>query len=119
MVLHSPTFKQLAAGLKRRLQAKTLVCHNAPFDLCFLEAEFQRAGVSMPKVPVLDTLRLARRYFQFSHNNLGHIARSLGIEPQGWHRAGNDVQLLSKIFEVFLAEFSRKGARTLGDLLKL
>ncbi len=119
MVAQSPTFSEIAPKVREILQGKAMVCHNAPFDLSFLRSEFERAGRPMPAVPVIDTLKLARRHFSFGRNNLGHIAQALGVEPNGWHRAGNDVRLTHEVFRHFLLSFRRKGARTLEDLLKL
>lgn len=119
MVAASPTFAQIAPKLIQILDGTALVCHNASFDLAFLAAEFKTAGLKPPDLMVLDTLTLARRNFRFASNSLGAIARSLGIEPTGWHRAGNDVEMLRRIFDRFAAELAPKGARTLGDLMKL
>lgn len=110
MVKNSPSFKQLAPKLMEILKDKTLVCHNAPFDLSFMQAEFRWAGIMMPKMPVVDTLTLARRHFRFERNNLGYIAKVLGIDAAGQHRAGNDVRILHKIFEHFLKEFGYRQA---------
>ena len=119
MVAKSPRFGDLAERLAALLDDSVLVCHNIPFDKGFIEAEFRRTRVSLPAIPELDTLKLARKYFSFSSNRLGAIAGSLGVAPEGWHRAGNDVAMLRAVFERFLPEFQRKGARTLGCLLKL
>jgi len=119
MVEFSPRFAEVADRVSAMLEGTVLVSHNAPFDTGFLEAEFQRAGKALQRLPVLDTLALARRHFQFPSNNLGAISRALGIEPKGWHRALNDVQILKLVFERFLDEFKRNGISNLGELLVL
>lgn len=117
MVAFSPAFADIAARLRQKLDQTTVVCHNAPFDVAFLEAEFRKAGSSFPVVPVLDTLILARKHFRFEKNSLGAISKVLGVETQGWHRASNDVFMLKLIFDKFLEEFSRNGIKTLSELL--
>lgn len=119
MVADSPTFSQLAKKIGGRLEGKAVVCHNAPFDMGFMEAEFARAGVPMPEMTVVDTLALARRHFNFSSNRLGAIAVALGIETEGLHRAAADVEVLHKIFERFLEDFERRGVTTLDGLREL
>lgn len=119
MVAESPTFRRLAKRLHGLLEGKTLVCHNAPFDVGFLTAEFARAGLKMPAVPVVDTLRLCRRHFRFERNSLGFLAQALGVAVEGWHRAGSDVRILSGVFSHLMEDLRRRGTRTLEDLMKL
>jgi len=117
MVRGKPTFRALSPRVAKLLEGTVMVCHNAPFDEAFLRAEFERSGGAMPEIPILCTLKLARRHFSFERNNLGTIAQALGVETRGWHRAGADVAMLDKIFRYFLKEFSMRGASTLGELV--
>jgi DNA polymerase-3 subunit epsilon len=119
MVKDSPTFDKIAPRVYELLEGTTMVCHNAPFDVSFMKAEFESAGMEMPETSVLDTLRLARKHFKFPKNNLSTIAEALGVQTTGWHRAGNDVRILRGIFDHFLKDFDKKGVETLEDLLKL
>lgn len=119
MVAQEPTFGELAPKILAEIEGKVLVCHNAPFDVSFLRSEFDRAGRDMPEIKVLDTLRLARKHFKFERNNLGQIAKELGVKVAGWHRAGNDVMILHQVFRSFLRSFQSKGVSTLEGLLKL
>ena len=56
-----PLFADIEPRLTELLRGGVLVAHNAPFDVSFLTAEYQRAGIAMPKTPVICTLRLAHR----------------------------------------------------------
>jgi DNA polymerase III subunit epsilon len=56
-----PRFTDVAPRLTRLLRGGVLVAHNAPFDVSFLTAEYERAGLTMPKLRVICTLRLAHR----------------------------------------------------------
>ena len=84
MVAGKPRFVDLSGELADRLKGTVMVCHNASFDRGFLEHEFGVAGRTFPEIPVLCTLRIARRHFEFSRNSLGVIAQELEIAPTGW-----------------------------------
>jgi DNA polymerase III epsilon subunit family exonuclease len=116
MVAESPAFAGIAPALINMLHGGVIVCHNADFDIAFLEAEFVNTGLKIPQCIVLDTLKFARCHGSFSRNQLGIIAKELGISNEGWHRAMADAIMTEKIFYYFLNKFRRMGARTVGDL---
>lgn len=119
MVRGQPTFAEVADDLDDLLAGAVLVAHNAPFDVSFLQAEYARIGRVMPAVPVLCTLKLARRHFKFPSNKLGSIAEALGVSMGQAHRAGADTAALGGIWTRFLADFEKKGVKTLEELLTL
>ena len=98
MIRDAPTFLHVIPELCRVVEGATLVIHNAPFDLGFLRAEFQRNGVPWQECPVVDTLLLARRLLPTSRHNLPGLARALGIQPGG-HRALGDVLTMKAVYE--------------------
>jgi DNA polymerase-3 subunit epsilon len=66
----------------------TVLAHNAGFDAAFLGAELSRLGRSMPGHGVIDTLALARRSLpHLPSHRLDGLARHLGLDPCGPHRA--------------------------------
>jgi DNA polymerase III epsilon subunit-like protein len=101
MVADAPTFADLIDQVEPLLGDLILVCHNAPFDLGFLEAEQRRAGVPVWDGVVLDTLAFARRQYWFRRNSLTAIAGQLGIRTQGAHRALADALTTQAIFRHF------------------
>ncbi|MFH1620011.1 MAG: 3'-5' exonuclease [bacterium] len=117
MVAKSPRFEAVAPRLLGILDGAALVCHNAGFDVGFMEHEFSMAGLKFPRMPVLDTLKIARRHARFSRNTLGNIAAELGIDCGGWHRALSDVKITEQIFLHFLGKFAVSGAKTLKDIM--
>ncbi|TPW20150.1 MAG: DNA polymerase III subunit epsilon [Elusimicrobia bacterium] len=119
MVAGQPTFAEVADDLDGLLTGAVLVAHNAPFDVSFLSSEYARIGRVMPAVPVLCTLKLARRHFKFPSNKLGSIASALGVGQSVAHRALADTEALGGIFSHFLREFEKKGVTTLEGLLTL
>jgi len=118
MVRNSPAFPALIPRLITLLEGSVIVAHNAEFDLSFIEMEFIRAGLKLPELPVIDTLRIARRLGTFTNNRLGTIAKELDISAENWHRALSDVEMTRKIFEHFMLVFRKEGAVTVADVLK-
>jgi DNA polymerase III epsilon subunit family exonuclease len=121
MVRNAPFFRDVARDVLISLRDAVIVAHNAPFDLGFLTAEFSNIRLSPPQGEVVDTLSIARRYYNFPSNNLGRIARHLGIPTFGEHRAFGDVRITRDVFEFFLMDLERRGMRIkhLKDVLKL
>lgn len=117
MVKDSPAFGGVAPRLLALLENSVVVAHNAEFDLAFLSMEFERVGLKFPRLPVVDTLILARKHWKFKSNRLGNIAAELNISCEGWHRALSDVQMTRKIFEHFIKTFKEGGAATVADLI--
>lgn len=66
----------------------TLLAHNAAFDAGFLGRELGRLGLPLPSHAVADTLALARRQIPEARDHrLDTMARLLGLDPDGPHRA--------------------------------
>lgn len=82
------------------LQDSPLVIHNAPFDVGFLNAEFQR--VQKPEIPLtraVDTLLLARRKFPGSPANLDALSKRFNVRiPRAQHGALLDAQILAEVY---------------------
>jgi DNA polymerase III epsilon subunit family exonuclease len=96
MCAGQPTFAQQLPKLLPLIEGAIVVGHNVGFDLSFLYGELRRAhveiGERLGKLPVLDTLRFARKRFGRGGNSLGPLSRRLGIEPVGAHRALADAK---------------------------
>lgn len=116
MVADAPSFADIVPQLLYLLDGAVVVAHNADFDMNFLQAEFASCGLKMPNVPVLDTLKLARKSGKFAKNNLGCVAADLGINCQGWHRAMADTKMAEQIFYYFLTILSKEGITELEQL---
>ena len=108
MVADAPTFEELKDKISGLIEEAVLVCHNATFDLGFLAFEFQRCGCNLKFLNVIDTLRLARTYFDFPSNSLSSIAQYLGIRVDTKHRALANARTTYKIFSNLMGELSKK-----------
>ncbi len=116
-VADAPPFSTLIDRINAALDGAALVAHNVPFDLGFLRAEYRRAGTRFPTMPALDTLALARGCFRFPRNDLGTVARSLGVPAPGLHRAEGDVWATYYVLQRMIDELRERGCQTLGDFL--
>lgn len=117
MLADAPAFQDVAPEIVRHIANRVFVAHNAPFDLGFLAAEFQRLGLPLPFTHVVDTLALARRYYTFSSNSLGAIAEHLHIPYQRRHRALDDARVTWQVLAFFLHDLSCRQSITVEDLI--
>ena len=104
MVDGQPRFIEQIDRVTELLSGAAILGHNVRFDLSFILSEFRKCGKDLcavlgPKVPVLDTVRIARRRFGRGGNGLGRLARRMGIEPVAAHRALADAQTTHLVFE--------------------
>src|SRR5262245_46986578 len=75
----APTFRQVARMLQGFTRGRTIVAHNARFDMTALTCEFQRVGLRFERT-ALCTEQLGRQLLPgLSHYNLGSLCRHLGI----------------------------------------
>ena len=72
-----------------------------------MTSEFNRLGRGFPPVEVIDTLLLARQYFNFASNSLQAIADTLAIDRSGAHRALADVLTTRSVLGHFLGRLER------------
>jgi DNA polymerase-3 subunit epsilon len=104
MVTGQPRFADQLPVALELLHGAVVMGHNVRFDLSFLRKEFRRCrreitDVLGASVPVLDTVRIARRRFGRGGNALQKLSRRLGIEPTVAHRALADAVTTAQVFE--------------------
>jgi DNA polymerase III epsilon subunit family exonuclease len=100
-LLNFPRFAEVAESVTTLLKDAVIVCHNVPFDLGFLSSELERINRHLPTALTLDTLEIAREYFDFDSNSLQSIAHWLEIEVFGAHRALDDVFTTREVLKYF------------------
>ncbi|MDH6124409.1 3'-5' exonuclease [Kitasatospora sp. GP82] len=84
-VAGAPRFREVAPYLLELLAGRVLVGHHVSCDQAFLEREFARIGVSLPPVPLLCTMSLARGHLP---NAAGHgLAACVEAAGLGWYPA--------------------------------
>jgi DNA polymerase III epsilon subunit family exonuclease len=106
MVAGKPRFVDQLPAMLSILEGAAILGHNVGFDLSFLNAEFRRAALSISQalgtIPILDTVRIARRRFGRGGNSLPVLSRRLGVEPVASHRALADAKTTAAVFERLL-----------------
>jgi len=103
MLENEPKFKDVVKEIKKFLEGKTVLIHNADFDISFLKKEFQLCGEEFPEFDVIDTLYIAKKYFNFPSNSLSSLAENYEIGKQP-HRAEEDAIIAYRIFDHFREE---------------
>lgn len=95
-----PRFAQIARAFLEFVQGARLVIHNAAFDMRFLNAELEWAGLPHLKVEVVDTLAIARRRFPGSPASLDALCRRFGIDNSSrtLHGALLDSEILAEVY---------------------
>ena len=98
-----PRFADVAAELCEFARDADWIIHNAPFDVAFLDAEFERAGLSRCASlhrMLVDTLALARETFPGKRNNLDALCERFGVSnvQRTLHGALLDAGLLADVY---------------------
>ena len=96
-----PTFADISVEFMNFLSDSTLVIHNAPFDLTFINMELSRLGMaSICSERVIDTLVLARKKFPGAQASLDALCRRFAIENRHreLHGALVDAALLADVY---------------------
>lgn len=120
MVQGAPSFGRIAPLVRRALEDRVFVAHNAAFDWGFVSAELGRAGEPVPPVAQLCTVKLARRVLPFlPRRSLDHVTAHYGVRITGRHRADGDAVATAEVLRRLLADAERLGAATWGGLQAL
>jgi DNA polymerase-3 subunit epsilon len=108
MVAGCPPFDELALQIKKELEGKIFVAHNARFDYGFIKASFKRLGMDFrPKV--LCTVKLSRLLFpQQARHNLDTLITAHGLTVTARHRALGDADLLVQFWRVCEKTFGQE-----------
>lgn len=99
-----PLFKSIIDELITYLRDAELIIHNAPFDVGFLNYEFERVGKRYKKVEeycrVLDTLILARSKHPGQRNSLDALCKRYHVDNSNrdFHGALLDAELLAQVY---------------------
>jgi DNA polymerase-3 subunit epsilon len=96
-----PKFAAIARDFLAFIGGATLVIHNAPFDMKFLNHELQQAGhPPLPMTRAFDTVALARQKFPGSPASLDALCRRFGIDNsmREKHGALLDSEILAEVY---------------------
>ena len=98
-----PKFAEIAAALSAYAQGAEVIIHNAPFDLGFLDAEYQKLGLPsfVSQIGgVIDTLVKAKEIHPGKRNSLDALCERYGISNahRQLHGALLDSELLADVY---------------------
>ncbi len=109
-----PRFEDIAEELADYLRDAEVIIHNAPFDVGFIDAEYQRLenGLTMGSLcEVIDTLVMAREIHPGQRNSLDALCGRYDVDNK--HRTKHGALLDSEILaDVYLAMTG--GQKSLG-----
>ncbi|MDA8258802.1 MAG: exonuclease domain-containing protein [Betaproteobacteria bacterium] len=106
MVADAPSFEDLAAEVRARLEGRLFIAHNARFDYGFLKNEFKRAGMDF-RATVLCTVKLSRKLFpQHAKHNLDSLIERHDLTVSSRHRALGDARLIQQFWTRVQAEIA-------------
>ena len=98
-----PKFAQISDELVAYLKDAEVIIHNAPFDIGFLNKEFER--LSMPSMAqlvsgVIDTLSMAKEIYPGKRNSLDALCDRLEVDnsDRTLHGALLDAELLAEVY---------------------
>lgn len=98
-----PFFKDMLSEFIDFVDGAELIIHNAPFDVGFLNAEFQKAGWENPiekHCKIFDTLVLARQKHPGQRNSLDALCKRYNINQfnRALHGALLDAEILASVY---------------------
>ena len=116
-LVNEPRFREVADSFIAFIRGRDVLMHNAPFDLQFIDAEFQRAGRTERMTDicnVTDTMALAKEIHKSGQVSLDALCSRYGVDrtDRDKHGALLDSQLLA---EVYLRMLESKNS-LLGEL---
>ena len=102
-LINKPQFNQISDDLLSFIKGATLVIHNAPFDLGFLNNELKIISFkeTIENIcPIIDTLELSKQQRPGTMHNLDALCRRFGIDTSARTRHGAllDAQILAQVY---------------------
>jgi len=109
-----PKFDEIADEFLAFIGPDTLVIHNAPFDMKFLNAELKRTNRPLLSFDrVLDTLVMARQKYPGSRVNLNELCKRFNVDAsrRTVHGALLDSELLADVYLAMILDKELKFAQ--------
>lgn len=116
-VASAPTFGEIAPYVLRAVAGRTVVAHNAPFDLRFLANELMRSGVPLEVLPLdgVCTMQWSPAFIDAPSRRLADCCRASGIRLINAHSAIDDARATAQLLSHYLrvAEYDPPWVETL------
>ena len=105
MVEDAPSINDALPDFMKFIGSTPLVAQNINFDYNFINKNLQGSNSSFSKIPLYDTLSLARGFIYFYNSfSLGSLCDYYGIKIENAHRASADALCTGKLFVYLLQE---------------
>ncbi len=99
----APLFRDKVEEISAFIKGRTLVAHNAKFDLAFMRAEFEKSGLSLPWVEPLCTLKASSYYLPYlQRRKLVDCCDAIGVQIENAHSAVGDAIATAKLCHFYL-----------------
>lgn len=100
MLEDAPTIEKVMPDLIEFIGDNPIVAHNANFDYSFLQ---NNSNKSFTNNKVIDTVAISRKMLpNLPNHKLNTVARCIGIQEEGYHRAEFDCECCAKIYVKYL-----------------
>ena len=98
-----PRFTEIASDFIKFIKDATLIIHNAPFDVGFINMEFgliEKPPIEETVANIIDTLKMAKDMRPGQRNSLDALCRHFGIDNsrRTLHGALLDAELLADVY---------------------
>ena len=122
-----PRFTEIASDFIKFIKDATLIIHNAPFDVGFINMEFgliEKPPIEEAVVNIIDTLKMAKDMRPGQRNSLDALCRFYNIDnsQRSLHGALLDAQLLAEVYlamtrgqEDLMIDFQYNGSDVVGE----
>lgn len=112
-----PRFAEIADQLAEALTDSVVVCHNAKFDIQFLDNEYRKLGRTIEFPNLIDTLLLARDYYELPSYSLNHLSQDFQIPTyrQGSRALADAIAMKNLFFAI--VDSLKSVNKTLDDLV--
>ena len=102
-LINKPQFDKISNDLLSFIKGATLIIHNAPFDLGFLNNELKINGIDKKiedSCQIIDTLELSKEQRPGTMHNLDALCRRFGVDTSARTRHGAllDAQILAQVY---------------------
>jgi DNA polymerase-3 subunit epsilon len=116
-LLTAPRFECITKQLDALFNDAILVCHNAQFDLQFLDNEYRKLGQTVEYPNLIDTLGMAREYFDLPSYGLQYLANTFQVSTNLQNsRAQADAVTVKNLFFA-MADVLKPNGKPLEDYI--
>jgi DNA polymerase-3 subunit epsilon len=119
MVCDAPRIESVLPPFLEFSRGAVLVAHNSGFDIGFLKAAAKRCHIAWPQLPVLCTVKLARRVLtrdEAPSVRLSALAQLFGATTTPNHRALDDARATVDVLHALIERVGNQGVHSYHDL---